>query len=140
MFKSSLTVSLLVAALLTGCVQTPTPSQTAGTIGCDIDSKRICEEALRKNVDFGQLNARLSSSYAQQNGTPTQYIIMPIRAPGGSRVDLSCEINVQNRTVIYATANADGAVSESDQEWLKQVGYCRGVPGTVTPPPLKPES
>jgi hypothetical protein len=63
----------------------------------------------------------------------------PIKAPGGSEVDVQCQVNTQNRTVVYAYAAPSGTVSDSDREWLKNVGWCRGVPATMPAPPVRSE-
>jgi hypothetical protein len=30
-----------------------------------------------------------------------------------------------------------GTVSDSDREWLKNVGWCHGAPATLTAPPVR---
>jgi hypothetical protein len=62
-----------------------------------------------------------------------------VKAPGGSEVDVQRQVDTQNRTVVYAYAAPSGGVSDRDREWLKNVGWCHGVPATMTAPPVRVE-
>ncbi len=144
--KGELTAALLaIAALLSGAIGgcTPAGSQTgAGAlekIGCNFDARKVCEQALSHPVAYSSGITTSNQSYFQQNGPATVWEQVPIKAPGGSEVDVQCQINTQNKNIVYAYAAPSGTVSESDRDWLKQVGYCHGVTGTTTAPPARAE-
>ena len=81
-----------------------------------------------------------NQSYFQQNAPATGWETGLRRsAPGGSEVDVQCQVNTQDRTVVYTYAAPSGTVSDSDREWLKNVGWCHGVPATMTAPPVRAE-
>jgi hypothetical protein len=132
---------LIIAAASGGC--TPAGSQTStaalDAIGCQFDAKEVCEHALAHPVNFSSGITTSNQSYFQQNAPATAWEQVPIKAPGGSEVDVQCQVNTQNRTVVYAYAAPSGTVSDSDREWLKNVGWCRGVPATMTAPPVRSE-
>jgi hypothetical protein len=132
---------LIIAAASGGC--TPAGSQTStaalDAIGCQFDAKEVCEHALAHPVNFSSGITTSNQSYFQQNAPATAWEQVPIKAPGGSEVDVQCQVNTQNRTVVYAYAAPSGTVSDSDREWLENVGWCRGVPATMTAPPVRSE-
>ena len=127
-------VALALAAsamlgLINGC-STSSGSQTNAAaidqIGCQFESKKVCEQALAKPVNYSSGITTGNQSYFQQNGPATVWQQVPIKAPGGSEVDVQCQVNTQDKTVVYAYAAPSGTVSESDRNWFKQSGWCRG--------------
>ena len=134
-------LSLIFAAALGG--RTPAGSQTTtaalDAIGCQFDAKEVCKHALVHPVNFSPGITTSNQSYFQQNAPATAWEQVPIKAPGGSEVDVQCQVNTQNRTVVYAYAAPSGTVSDSDREWLKNTGWCRGAPATMATPPVRSE-
>jgi hypothetical protein len=132
---------LIFAAAVGGC--TPAGSQTTtaafDAIGCQFEAKKVCAQSLTHPVNFSSGITTRNQSYFQQNAPATVWEQVPVKAPGGSEVDVQCEINTQDRTVVYAYPAPSGTVSDSDREWLKNVGWCRGVPANLTPPPVRAE-
>ena len=133
--------AILAAALGGGCTPAGSQSSTAAlaAIGCQFDAKEVCEHALARPVNFSTGITTSNQSYFQQNTPATAWEQVPIKAPGGSEVDVQCQVNTQNRTVIYAYAAPSGTVSDSDREWLKNVGWCHDVPATMAAPPVRME-
>lgn len=132
---------MLLSAAFAAC--TPAGSQTSSEaldkIGCQFDSKKVCEDALTHPVSYSSGITTSNQSYFQQNAPATVWEQVPIKAPGGSEVDVQCQINTQNKTVVYAYASPSGTVSESDRNWLRQTGMCRGDAATQAAPPVRPE-
>jgi hypothetical protein len=132
---------LIFAAAVGGC--TPAGSQTSSAaldaIGCQFDAKKVCEQAMTHPVKFPSGITTSNQSYFQQNAPATVWGQVPLKAPGGSEVDIQCQFDTQNRTVVYAYAAPSGTISDSDREWLKNVGWCHGVPATMTAPPVRAE-
>lgn len=134
-------LSLIFAAALGGCAPPGSQTSTAAldAIGCQFEAKKVCEQALLHPINFSSGISTRNQSYFQQNAPATAWVQVPVKAPGGSEVDVQCQVNTQNRTVVYAYAAPSGTVSDSDREWLKNVGWCRGVPATMTAPPVRSE-
>jgi hypothetical protein len=136
-----LALPMIFAAALGGC--TPAGSQTStaalDAIGCQFESQKVCEQAMAHAVNFSSGITTSNPSYFQQNAPATVWEQVPVKAPGGSEVDVQCQVNTQNRAVVYAYAAPSGAVSDRDREWLKNVGWCHGVPATMTAPPVRAE-
>jgi len=115
-------------------------AETQALIGCDFDSVKVCTQALNHPIDFSTGIDTSNQSYLEQNEPMTAWEQVPVKAPGGSEVDVQCEINTQNRIVVYAFAKPSGAITDSDRDWLKQVGYCSGEAGTTTAPKVRAEN
>jgi hypothetical protein len=117
-------LSVILAAALGGC--TPAGSQTATAaldqIGCQFESKKVCEQAMAHPVNFASGITTGNQSYFQQNAPATVWEQVPVKAPRGSEVDVQCQVNTQNQTVVYAYASPSGTISDRDREWLKNVG------------------
>jgi hypothetical protein len=88
-----------------------------------------------------------NQSYISQNSPMTTWLMAPVRAPGGSEVDVQCQVNYSKKQIIYAYATPSGTVSDSDRQWLIQTGLCRepgstavptAAPG-ATPPVIQPQ-
>ncbi len=136
-----LACAALLATAVGGC--TPAGSQTGAAalekIGCNFDSKKVCEQALAHPVNYASGITTSNQSYFQQNAPATVWEQVPIKAPGGSEVDVQCQINTQNKTVVYAYAAPSGTLSESDRDWLKNAGLCKGDAETGAAPPIRAE-
>ena len=98
-------LSLIFAAALGGCA--PPGSQTSSAaldaIGCQFDAKEVCEHALAHPVNFSSGITTSNQSYFQQNAPATAWEQVPIKSPGGSEVDVQCQVNTQNRTGRWST-------------------------------------
>jgi type IV pilus biogenesis protein CpaD/CtpE len=130
-------VASLNACATTGGSQTNTVALQ--DIGCQFESKKVCEQALAKPVNYSSGITTGNQSYFQQNAPATVWEQVPIKAPGGSEVDVQCQVNTQDKTVVYAYAAPSGTVSESDRNWFKQSGWCRGDKETEPVPAPKAE-
>jgi hypothetical protein len=95
---------MFAAAALGGC--TPAGSQTStaalDAIGCQFEAKKVCEQAFAHPVHFSSGITTSNQSYFQQNAPATVWGQMPVKALGGSEVDVQCQVDTQNRTVVYA--------------------------------------
>ncbi|MGO9451526.1 MAG: hypothetical protein ACLQDV_10860 [Candidatus Binataceae bacterium] len=131
------TVVLAISACAPSGSQTPTSALEE--IGCNFDSKKICERALKTPVANSSGITTSNQSYFQQNAPATVWEQVPIKAPGGSEVDVQCQIDTQNKFVVYAYATPNGTVTDSDRGWLQSAGYCSGIPATIAPPAAKAE-
>ena len=131
----------IFATAVGGC--TPAGSQTStaaiDAIGCQFDAKKVCEQAFAHPVNFSSGITTSNQSYFQQNTPGTVWGQVPLKAPRGSEVDVQCQVDTQNRTVVYAYAAPSATVSDRDREWLENVGWCHGVPATMTAPPVRAE-
>jgi len=120
------------------CACTPAGSQTPAAalakIGCDFNSKKVCEQAMAHPVSFSSGITTGNQSYFQQNDPATAWEQVPIKAPGGSEIDVQCQIDTLDKTIIYAYAAPSGSVSESDRGWLMKSGFCHA--GSATAPAL----
>jgi hypothetical protein len=130
-------LALLTACATTGGSQTNTAA--LDQIGCQFESKKVCEQAITKPVNYSSGITTGNQSYFQQNGPATVWQQVPIKAPGGSEVDVQCQVNTQDKTVVYAYAAPSGAVSDSDRNWFKQSGWCRGDKQTEAVPAPRAE-
>jgi len=132
-------LALVFAAALGGC--TPARSEPAPrrSMRSDAGSKRgEPASGLAHPVNFSSGITTSNQSYFQQNAPATTREQVPVKAPGSSEVDVQCQVNTRDRTVVYAYAAPSGTVSDS-REWLKNVGWCHGVPATTTAPPVRAE-
>jgi hypothetical protein len=134
-------LALIFAAAPGGC--TPAGSQTSAAaldqIGCQFEAKKVCAQAMAHPVNFASGITTGNQSYFQQNAPATVWEQVPVKAPGGSEVDVQCQINTQDKTLVYAYASPSGTVSDHDREWLKNVGWCHGLPASMTAPPVRAE-
>jgi hypothetical protein len=131
----------LLSAAFAGCAPTgsQTNSEALDKIGCQFESRKICEDVLAHPVNYASGITTSNQSYFQQNAPATVWEQVPIKAPGGSEVDVQCQIDTQNKAVIYAYATPSGTVSDSDRNWFKQTGRCRGDAATQAAPPVRAE-
>jgi hypothetical protein len=120
---------------------TPAGSQTStaalDAIGCQFEAKKVCEQALSHPVNFASGITTSDQPYFQPNARATVCEQVPVKAPGGPEVEVQCQGNTQNTAVVYAYAAPSGTVSDSDREWLKNVGWCHGALATLTAPPVR---
>ena len=106
---------LIFAAAMDGCAPPGSQTSTAAldAIGCQFEAKKVCEQALLHPINFSSGITTGNQSYFQQNAPATLWVQVPIKTPGGSEVDVQCQVNTQNRTVVYAYAAPSGTVSEA---------------------------
>ena len=136
-------IPILFTIALGACSTQSPQSQAAANakIGCNFDSNKVCQRALTQPVSTSGPGGLTTSNqtYLAQNSPITSWVMVPIKAPDGSEVDVQCEISYQQMKVIYAYAVPSGTVSDKDRDWLRQVGYCTGEVGTEGAPALHPE-
>lgn len=134
--------ALVMLGLLNACATSggsQTNTAALNDIGCQFESKKVCEQALAKPMNYSSGITTSNQSYFQQNAPATVWSQVPIKAPGGSEVDVQCQVNTQNKTVVYSYAAPSGTVSESDRNWFKQSGWCRGDKQTEAVPAPRAE-
>ena len=131
---SVLVTAGVIAVALGACAPTATSgksSAASSAIGCDFDAKRACESVFTQSITMmgggaGGMQGTAASAFVQQNGPATHWVINPMKLPGGSEVDVSCQVNLQQHKVIYAEAKPAGEISDADKGYIRQSGYCLG--------------
>lgn len=131
--KSVLGVVAL-AISIAACSAADTSKQNDAKIGCKFDAEQVCQRALTAPVSTSSGFTTSNQSYIQDNSLATTWVQVPIKAPGGSEIDVSCQLKYSTKKVIYAYAVPSGTVSDSDRQWLHQTGMCIGTEGTETAP------
>ncbi|HUY27937.1 MAG TPA: hypothetical protein VMV27_11000 [Candidatus Binataceae bacterium] len=132
----SLAKSLILGALalaLAACSAAGTAAQNEAKIGCKLDARQVCQSALLHPVDTGSF-VTSNTNYIAENSTATTWMQVPLKAPGGSEIDVQCEVNYVKKQVIYANPITSGTVSDSDRQWLQKTGMCIGEAGTEPAP------
>jgi hypothetical protein len=136
---SRLTMSLggvlLLAIGVAACSAAGTAQQNDDKIGCHLDATKICQDSMLHPLNTGTFTTS-NESYVTQNSLATTWVMVPIKAPGGSEIDVQCQENYGKKQVIYAYPTASGTVSDSDRQWLHNTGMCIGTEGTQTMPKL----
>jgi hypothetical protein len=137
MQRSLLVLILFVSTALASCAsQSASSGGNEDKIGCKLDGERICQGALTAPLSTGTGITTSNESYLQQNTPVTTWVMMPLKAPGGSEIDVNCEVNLAQKKVIYANPTPSGTVSDSDRQWLQNTGWCIGSTATEAPPKL----
>ncbi len=134
--KRSLVIGALgaLAFALGSCSAAATAHQNDAKIGCHFDAVKVCQNALMKPVASSSGITTSNQSYISQNSPITTWLQAPVHAPGGSEIDVQCEVNYSQRKVIYANAVPSGTVSDPDRQWLQNHGLCTGVAGNQAMP------
>jgi len=130
----------MLAAAIASCGTVGNSKRADAVIGCDFDAAKACASALLHPVDSRLGITTSNSSYITDNGRATIWLQVPVQAPGGSEIDVQCQVHYRERKVIYAYPMPSGIVSGKDRQWLRRVGLCSGVPGTEPMPKLAPIS
>ena len=128
-----------LASVIAGCTAAAgTSQQQDARIGCKFDGERVCQAALTAPVTMSGAGGLTTTndSYIQQNTPVTTWVMVPLKAPGGSEIDVNCELNFRQKKVIYANPTPSGTVSDSDRQWLQNSGFCVGSAATEAPPKL----
>jgi len=120
---------------LGACSAAGTARQNENKIGCHLDSTKICQDSMLHPLNTGTFITS-NESYITQNSLATTWVMVPIKAPGGSEIDVQCQENYSKKQVIYAYPTASGTVSDSDRQWLHATGMCIGTEGTEATPKL----
>lgn len=131
-----------LATVIGGCSATAgTAQQNDAKIGCKFDGERVCQGALTAPVTLSGAGGLTTTndSYIQQNTPVTTWVMVPLKAPGGSELDVNCELNFRQKKVIYANPTPSGTFSDSDRQWLQNSGFCIGSAATEAPPKLSGE-
>ncbi|MGH7781112.1 MAG: hypothetical protein ACREQR_14950 [Candidatus Binataceae bacterium] len=110
---------------MAGCSAAGNAQQNEAKIGCQVDSNKVCQDMMLHPLDTGSFTTS-NQSYITQNSPATTWVMVPIKAPGGSEVDVQCQVNYGKKQVIYAYPTSSGTVSESDRQWMRQTGICTG--------------
>jgi hypothetical protein len=127
---------VLVSMALAACAS---QGGSTGNIGCKLDTDRVCQGVLTAPLSTGTGLTTSNQSYIQQNSPVTTWVMVPLKAPGGSEIDVNCEVNFAQQKVIYGNPTPSGAVSDSDRQWLQNTGLCVGSAATEAPPKLSGE-
>lgn len=130
---------LLVSMALAACASQSGSGGSGGSIGCKLDTDRVCQGVLTAPLSTGTGITTSNQSYIQQNSPVTSWVMVPLKAPGGSEIDVNCEVNFARQKVIYGNPTPSGPVSDSDRQWLQNTGLCVGSAATEAPPKLSGE-
>lgn len=129
-----------LATVIAGCsTAAGTPQRNDAKIGCKFDGERVCQGVLTAPLSTATGITTSNQSYIQQNSPVTTWVMVPLKAPGGSEIDVNCEVNFAQQKVIYANPTPSGTVSDSDRQWLQNTGMCVGSAATEAPPKLSGE-
>ncbi len=126
----------VLAVIFAACSAAGTAKQNDAKIGCKFDAQKACQGALTAPLTTSTGFTTSNQSYITQNSSTTTWVMVPVKAPGGSEVDVQCQLNYAKKQVIYAYPTASGTVSDSDQQWFHQTGMCIGTEGTEAAPKL----
>jgi hypothetical protein len=136
-----------LALAMTACAARQDKQQIDAKLGCHFDAMKVCQQALTQPVSTSSGITTSNQIYISQNSAATTWLMAPVKAPGGSEVDVQCQVNYRKKQVIYAYPTPSGTVSDSDRQWLIQTGLCVQAGSTappttapgVTPPEIKPQ-
>lgn len=126
----------VLALIFAACSAAGTAKQNEAKIGCNFDANKVCQGALTRPLSTSSGFTTSNQSYITQNSLATTWVMVPVKAPGGSEVDVQCQVNYGKKQVIYAYPTASGTISDSDQQWFHQTGMCIGTEGTQPAPKL----
>lgn len=129
----SIAAVFALAVTLAACSAAGTTQRNDNKIGCNFNANKICQEALTQPVNTGGFITR-NQSYISDNSTTTTWMMAPLKAPGGSEIDVQCQVDYAKKQVIYAYPTVSGTVSDSDRAWLRNTGMCIGEKGTQPSP------
>jgi hypothetical protein len=130
-----------LALAVSACAARQDKQQIDAELGCHFDSIKVCQQALTQPVNTAGGITTSNQSYIAQNSPATTWLMAPVKAPGGSEVDVQCQVNYTKKQVIYAYPTPSGKVSDSDRQWLIQTGMCVPFGSTAAPavaPGVKP--
>jgi hypothetical protein len=117
--------ALLVVAGCSSQNSGETKMTSASGQSCTIDAKAICEQAATLNVTSTATGLSEGSREQEQGDVNrTETILVPYKFPSGSSVEVMCDINARNRTVIYGSISKGAPLTDSDIEFLKSTGLC----------------
>jgi hypothetical protein len=132
----SIAAVFAVAVALAACSAAGTAQQNDAKIGCKFNAQKACQGALTAPITTSTGFTTSNQSYITQNSPTTTWVMVPVKAPGGSEVDVQCQVNYAKKQVIYAYPTASGPVSDNDQQWFHQTGMCIGTEGTQATPKI----
>jgi hypothetical protein len=112
--------------------------ETEAKIGCKLDANQVCQQALTHPVDTGSL-VTSNNSYIAENGPATIWMMAPVKTPGGSEIDVQCQVNYEKKQVIYAYPTVTTTLSDKDRQWLQSTGMCIGTNATEKAPKINVE-
>jgi hypothetical protein len=121
-----------LALTIAACAARQDKQQIDAELGCHFDAMKVCQQALTQPIQTAGGITTSNQSYISQNSLATTWLMAPVKAPGGSEVDVQCQVNYGKKQVIYAYAAPSGTVSDSDRQWLIQHGLCV-QPGQAAP-------
>ncbi|HVA80458.1 MAG TPA: hypothetical protein VNF29_05995 [Candidatus Binataceae bacterium] len=123
-----------LALALAACGAAGTAAQNETKIGCKFNSIKVCQNVLTVPLSTSGGITTSNQSYIADNSSATTWIMAPVKAPGGSEVDVQCQVNYTKKQVIYAYPTVSGTVSDRDRQWLRNTGMCIGDIGTQPAP------
>jgi hypothetical protein len=121
-----------LALTIGACAARQDKQQIDAELGCHFDAMKVCQRALTQPIQTSGGITTSNQSYISQNSLATTWLMAPVKAPGGSEVDVQCQVNYTKKQVIYAYPTPSGKVSDSDRQWLIQTGLCV-QPGQAAP-------
>lgn len=92
---------------------------------CEIDAKRICQEARKADIVNMQTGVTEDATRQEQNaGVRTEQMNLSYQIPHGAMVEVECEINIAHHSVVYAHALRGAPLTDADITTLQASGYC----------------
>lgn len=119
----SLTV-IAMAACSTQGVAHDTITSASGT-SCKVDVASICNAIRNAPVISANTGISEDNRMRQNNSRATVNETVPYRIPGGSLIEVRCEIRGRDNNVVYAGLESGGQFTDQDVEQMRQVGLCQ---------------
>lgn len=128
MFRNGVLAGIVIIITLAGCAsQGGSSSQVASTDSaakCQIDVKRVCQEARNLPVTDTMTGTTQDRAGMQQNFARTATLVVNKTIPNGSIISIECEVNTEHNSVVYAHLMPGPPLTPTDVSYLETSGYC----------------
>jgi hypothetical protein len=131
---SAIAASVFLLALFSACSsqQAGSPSSSgaqsasASSSGqkCEVDVKRVCQEMKDQPVVDAETGQTHDRTEREQNAARTDSRFTSLQIPGGSMIEVQCEINTMHNSVVYAHLMQSPPLTATDVAYLQNSGYC----------------
>ncbi|MGH7864303.1 MAG: hypothetical protein ACREQB_04895 [Candidatus Binataceae bacterium] len=116
--------AIAMSAMLGACAGAKLGAGAASDPRCDIDAASICAQAATGPVTIGGQQA--DRSMLEQSGPRTSAVTVPIEDDSGEVIaNVSCQINFQRQSVVYASASGGPPLTDKSIEFLRAHGLCK---------------
>jgi hypothetical protein len=131
---SVIAASVFLLSLFSACgsQQANSPSSSGAQIAstsssgqkCEVDAKRVCQEMKDRPVVDSETGQTHDRTEREQNAARTDTRISSLQIPGGSMIEVQCEINTMHNSVVYAHLMPSPRLTATDVAYLQNSGYC----------------